>query len=235
MTETPGRRRTGVSRRFWIVTGMGALSLAGVAGGEYWGRRSTEQKLYEALEINQQLQQRMSDVLSMHGQMKQEMAQERERIAALTEELSLVHGQLESTKNRLSEETRTAQVLQNRLSQMQRHVDQIQGELAVALEHGGESKTGKSQAVEIERIVVSDAVASQLTGRVVSIHDDWDFVVINLGWDNVKIGDMLSIFRDAQLLAKARVDRVQENVCAATILPEWDTNEVHINDLVRPL
>ena len=122
-----------------------------------------------------------------------------------------------------------------RLSTTQQQMDQLQGELALALQSHSWAAQEASGAVQLERVVVSDAGASNLNGRVVSVNKDWHFVVIDLGWDAVRIGDTVSIFRGEQLLAKARVDRVQEGICAATILPEWGTAEVHVNDLVKLL
>lgn len=136
----------------------------------------------------------------------------------------------------LSEEARKTQELHARLSAIEQQSDQLQGELALALQQqksGGGSE--HASPVQLERVVVSNAEPSALSGRVLSINRDWHFVVIDLGWDAVRIGDTVSIFRGDQLLAKARIERVQEGVCAATVLPEWETIEIRINDLVRVL
>jgi hypothetical protein len=60
-------------------------------------------------------------------------------------------------------------------------------------------------------------------------------VVISLGWDAVRIGDVVSIFRGNQLQAKAKIERVQEGVCAATVLPDWKTDALELNDVARVL
>ena len=88
--------------------------------------------------------------------------------------------------------------------------------------------------MQLERIVVSRTDAG-LHGRVLSIDKNWNFVVVDLGWSAVGIGDTLSIYREEQLLAKARVERVQEGICAASLLPEWSTAEIRVNDQVRAL
>ena len=89
--------------------------------------------------------------------------------------------------------------------------------------------------MQLDRVVVSEAGTSSLQGRIMSVHRDWNFVVIDLGWGQVRIGDTVSIFRNSQLLAKARVERVQEGVCAATVLPGWETAEIQINDVASIL
>ena len=74
-----------------------------------------------------------------------------------------------------------------------------------------------------------------LEGRVVSVYPDWKFVVIDLGWDVVKVGDVVSIYRKDQLLGKARIERVQEQACAATVLPDWNITAIQVNDAARIL
>jgi hypothetical protein len=113
---------------------------------------------------------------------------------------------------------------------------QLQGELADAL-HLAQVAPGatSSAAVELERIMVSSDTSPALRGRVISVHPEWDFVVIDLGWDAVKIGDTVTIMRNEELLAKAKVERVQEGVSAAAIMPEWDAKTVRVNDRVKLL
>jgi hypothetical protein len=72
-------------------------------------------------------------------------------------------------------------------------------------------------------------------GRVISFNPQWRFVVMDLGWDAVNIGDVVSIYRREQLLGKARVERVQEAVSAASLLPDSFEAEIEINDVVRLL
>jgi hypothetical protein len=67
------------------------------------------------------------------------------------------------------------------------------------------------------------------------VHPDWRFVVVSLGWNQLRIGDTVSIFRDEKLLAKAKVERVQEDLAAVTLLPEWQPETIQINDVVKPL
>ena len=90
-------------------------------------------------------------------------------------------------------------------------------------------------AVELERVLVSSDGASPLQGRVISVHPEWNFVVIDLGWDAVKIGDTISILRNEAVLAKAKVERVQEGVSAAAVLPEWDADGIEVNDRAQLL
>jgi hypothetical protein len=212
---------------------MGAAVIGGI-GVEVRYRLSAERRLREAVEDRQQIELQFGEMLATHDRLKTELEQERHRSKELFEMVAAVRSRLEGTLAQLTEENTKGQELQTRLTGMQRYIDQLQGELAVTLQRAART-AGSEHAVQLERIVVSNAAGSDLAGRVVSINRDWDFVVIDLGWDAVHIGDTVSIFRGESLIAKARVERVQEGICAATMLPEWRAVDIQINDVVRVL
>jgi DNA repair exonuclease SbcCD ATPase subunit len=220
----------------WIVLGIAAAGLAGLAVIEHTHRRFVQRQLAEAILARQQLEQRVADVLATHERLKRDIEEEQQHSRELTDALATVRKELEDTTGRLADEIQHARRLQTRLAAMQGQLDQLQGELVTVLQkrQGSGAAAGGAAPVQLERIVVSDA-ASDLTGRIISVHHEWDFVVINLGWDTVRIGDTVSIVRNGQLQAKARVDRVQEGMCAATVLPEWQTDAIRVNDVVRLL
>lgn len=175
-------------------------------------------------------------MLATHDQLKGDLAREQGRSQELSDTLAAARGKLDEMTARLSDENGNVRKLQARLAAMQGQMDRLQGELALTLQErqqaGGTEGPGP---VQLERILVSGDASSGLHGRVLSVYQEWDFVVINLGWDVVRVGDTVSIVRGGQLLAKARVERVQEDLCAATVLPEWDAAAVNVNDAVQLL
>ena len=210
---------------------VGAVALGAAVVAEDLGRRGAERRHQAAMEARQRLELQYGEVLATHQQVQAELATERQRSSELTGALGTLRARLEEAVGRLADEMRQVQSLQGRLASMQEQMDQLQGELAMSLQQAA----GGSGPAELERVLVRDAEAAAQAGRVISVHDAWDFIVIDLGWDAVKIGDTVSIFRDDQLLAKARVERVQEAVSAASLLPEWRSVEVRVDDLVRLL
>ncbi len=219
----------------WMAV-IGAVGLATAVAGEDLARRGAEGRYRHAVAERQQVELQYGEVLATHQKLQDSLAKEQGRSQELTDALGTLRGRLEEAVGRLTEETRHVQELQQRLAAMQEQMNQLQGELSLSLQHGGGPATGAPAAsVELERILVRDAASGMQTGRVLSVHEAWQFIVIDLGWGVVKIGDTVSIFRDNQLLAKARIERVQEAVCAATLLPEWQAARVQVNDLVRLL
>jgi DNA repair exonuclease SbcCD ATPase subunit len=218
-----------------VLVGAVVAGLAGIAGSEHHARRLIQSQFHQAVEARQQLERRFGEVMAAHERLKGDFETERRRSQELEQTLASANSELEQTTGRLAEESRTSRTLQLRLAEMQQQLDQLQGELAVTLKQQEGVLGVKPGTVQIERVVVSDAAGSNPSGRVISIHRDWDFVVISLGWDTVRIGDVVSIFRQDQLQAKARIERVQEGVCAATVLPDWKTDAIQLNDLARVL
>lgn len=70
---------------------------------------------------------------------------------------------------------------------------------------------GRSKAAEKAQATLMDA-------RVMSVKDDWSFVVANVGEDQgVKIGMPLRVVRDDQKIATLRVVDVRQRICGAMI------------------
>ena len=225
-----------MTRERQVLVGILGAVLLAAATGEHLSRRMIERRYRGAMERQQQLELQFSSVLSTHEQLKQQLQREQRRSQELSDALTSARTQLEEAVGRLTQETQGVRELKMRLAAIQQQMEQLQGELAVTLqERQSEAASQKPSPVQLERIVVSDAGATGLQGRVLSVHQDWDFVVIDLGWDAVRIGDTVSIFRNDRLLAKARIERTQEGVSAAAVLPEWKTSEIQVNDLVRIL
>lgn len=212
------------------------IVLAGAAAGEHLFRRVVERRYQAAVASREALERQYAEALATYDRVTQELAAERQKAQGLAQALAAKDAQLDEAVGRLTEEAQTIRELQMRLAAMQGQMDQLQGELALALQRGaGAPEAQAAGAVQLERILVGDATAAGQQGRVVSVHPQWSFVVVDLGWNAVRIGDTVSIFRNDQLIAKARVERVQEGVSAATLLPEWGRAEIQVNDVARLL
>ena len=225
-----------MKRGYQILAILITVGSVSAAIGEHVYRRIVERRYQTAVDNRRQLELQLGEALATHEQVKRDLGQERQRSQELSQALASMRAQWEEAVGRLTAEAKTVQDLHMRLGEMQKQMGELQGELAMAMqERQGTGARSEAGLVQLERIVVSDGAAQNLQGRVLSVDRSWNFIVIDLGWDAVRIGDIVSIFRNAQLLAKARVDRVQAVICAATVLPEWSTAEIQINDLVRAL
>ncbi len=224
---SPGRR---------LALIAAGIILGGVATGEHLFRRQLEHRYRAAEARREELQGDFDQLRARHERVNAQLTEQRQHAEELLGALAERTGQLEEAVGRLTVESRTVRELESRLVAMARQMDSLQGELSLAMDRvGGKSKAAPS-AVQLERILISSGPQPDgLRGRVVSVDTNWHFVVINLGWDAVKIGDTVSILRNGHMLAQARIERVQEGVAAASLLPEWEDVSIQVNDLVRVL
>ena len=215
-----------------ILFGLLCAALAAGLVGEHLVRRAAQRQLESVSAQREVFQAQVQQYVASHQRLQAALEAERDRSAALSRVVEEKTAALEQALARLTEEGRTMQTLQTRLSAMNGQLERLQGELTLALE---QREAAPASSVELERVVVSGGAAQGLLGRVVSIDQDWAFVVVDLGWDAVKLGDIVSIYRNDQLVAKARIDRMQEDVSAASLLTEWKAASVQVNDQVRTL
>ena len=223
-------------RAGWILIGAIGVAATGTVVAQELYRRVLEHRLHQAVEARRQLELQFGEMVGNAEQLRQDLQREQQRSQGLSETLASTQLRLEDVSTRLAEATQNVRRLQTRLGDHEERLGELQGELAMALqEHQQTGPSDASHQVELDRVIVTSGETPVLQGHVVSVHREWNFVVLDMGWDTVRVGDTVSIFRDEHLLAKARIDRVQEGVCAATLLPEWAQAEVRINDLVRLL
>lgn len=97
------------------------------------------------------------------------------------------------------------------------------------------NKTNK--AVELEKIVVTaDPAVSIVTGNILVVNKEFGFVVVDLGRkDDLKLGDVLSVYRGTELIGKVQVERLEQEISIASLLPDWRKAEFKENDVVKKM
>ena len=221
-------------KQTWAIVGFVMLALCAVGFGfarqlEHRKRLATEQKLSQTIQAKQLVEAKLS-------------AEER-RSQKLAETLEVKTKEVDQVVRRLEAEANAVELLQGRLAQMESQVSQLQAELLLSA-RGRDELAQRLQAqagggqTELEKIKVAvgplDGFGTA-AGKILQINPEWQFVVINLGWQALNIGDVLGIYRGDQLVAKVKVERIQEQVAAASILPEYRTAEIAVNDRVAVL
>ncbi len=216
-----------------IVVGLGIVAGLAIEGS---ARFRIEARYQRALRAQRQLEDEFARLKNERDRLFEVVKLEQKRAEQFSDELAAKDKQMQGVLDRLAEEDLVVNDLQAQLKVVQRHADRMEEELVLALGNADTSGSPK-QAIRLERVIVTPPGASASTrgGRVVSVHPDWKFIVVSLGWDSVNIGDVVSIYRNEQLLGKARIERVQQEAAAATLLPEWRQAEVRVDDIVRAL
>ncbi|MDI6796588.1 MAG: hypothetical protein QMD09_06580 [Desulfatibacillaceae bacterium] len=95
-----------------------------------------------------------------------------------------------------------------------------------------EELTGTPINIELDKIVIASRPG--LTGKVLALDKEHNFVVVDLGRTNeLELGDVLSVYRQEQFIGKVQVEKIEENSSAAVILQEWQNVEFKDNDIVK--
>lgn len=130
-------------------------------------------------------------------------------------------------------------MLTDKLSQ----INNLREELdAIRIRSGAEAGAlqEKRESVELPPIVVrpqqpetaTQAPGAALTGKVLAINKESNFVVIDLGEDaGIKAGDSFQVYRDNKSIASVEVMQVRKNIAACDITKE--TAPIKIGDIVR--
>ena len=86
--------------------------------------------------------------------------------------------------------------------------------------------------MKLEKIVVSPMAG--IIGKILEVNKEHKFIVADLGRENnLEIGDILSVHRGEELIGKTKIEKVEEGICAAAILSDWQAAEFKENDLVK--
>jgi hypothetical protein len=96
------------------------------------------------------------------------------------------------------------------------------------------AKLSQPNPIELEGIVIK--TSPELKGRILSYDREHTFVAVDLGsQSNLKLGDVLSVYRDDLFIGKVQIEKLQETTCAAVILHPWKIVEFKENDVVTKL
>ena len=88
--------------------------------------------------------------------------------------------------------------------------------------------------IELEKIVIK--TTHELIGKVLAFDKEHAFVVVDLGsGNNLKLGDILSAYRNDKFIGKVQVEKVDEKTAAAAILSPWKNVEFKESDVVKKL
>lgn len=97
-----------------------------------------------------------------------------------------------------------------------------------------EGPTANPKNIELKKIVIK--TTPDLTGKVLIFNKEYDFVVIDLGSkSNLRLGDILSVYRDSEFIGRVQVEKIKEKTSAAVILMPWKNVEFKKSDVVKEI
>lgn len=208
-------------------------------------KHEVEKERDELMKAKEALESQLTDTQSQAQRLSDEVAQEKRAREALTTELAQTRRESIDAKSRLEAERKEKLTLTEELARAKQGYQSVNSELTTlrqakeALERRVKEMLA-SQATEAQTIVVkpssptapaASAPKSSAEGKVLVVNREFNFVVVNLGSkDGLKNGTPLTILRGNSSIAKAQVERLYDNMVAATLLSEQDKQKVQEGD-----
>ena len=208
-------------------------------------RRETtrlEEEASAAQEEARLLTAKVNEISQSRDTLQGEISKRDETLDQLNKELGQIRTEREQLNTQLASVQDESKRLARQLSQLRKERRDLEAKLA-------ESKTQTS--VELEKVVVKPQESSppanqppvstsatgegkMVTGRILVVNREYDFVVINVGKSNgVRIGDEFEVLRNGQSVGHVKVEKLYEALSAASLLPGTDKQNLHEGDTVR--
>jgi len=188
-----------------------------------------DKEIKEKETVKQELVQEKKWSGSLQEQIKEKEKQVQEALNKIEENEKIVNG----TLAKFEEEKKRSAKLEQDLQRAEFKLASLARENKSLRERIGSKISSSAPPIELEKIVVTVGPHNIKEGKVISVNKKYDFIVINLGMDDVGKGDKVSVIREGKLIAEAQIERVEEKVCAATVLPEYKQVEIKESDVVR--
>lgn len=184
----------------------------------------TQKQLTETIDEKKAVENKLAETVNAKEIIEEELVAERERTLVLEKEVQEKEAQIKLTLDKLQTEITARRKAETQLIIVMRAKRGLEVRL---------SKFAKRpKTIELEKILIKPA--SVLVGNVLAVNKEYGFIVVDLGRaNNLKLGDVLSVYRDDEFIGRVQVERVEERICAVTILPDWQDVEFKEYDKVR--
>lgn len=166
--------------------------------------------------------------------MAQALAMERHGGAELRKLLGVKTHEVDLLAEKLTAQSASALQLEQVVSRQNEQISQLQTKLLMAQQQVAakeSSPPSAAPAVSLNKVTVPLG-SPKKTARILQVKPEWDFVIVNAGWERLGIGDVLPVYRDNVLVAQVEVERVQEEAAAARVLPAYQIASIQVNDQV---
>ena len=193
--------------------------------GEKTLRINTQKQLAETTQKKIAVETKLTETTQVKERIEKELDSGKEKICMLEKQLDEKNQQMQLALDRIEVETTARAKAEKRLVMVMRG-------RGVSADNMNNFNSA-SQPVELERIVIKQ-VSDALVGKVIKVDKKYAFVVLDLGnRDNLKVVDVLSVYRGDRFIGKVRVERLEDDRSAAIILPEWQNTQFREGDRVK--
>lgn len=186
----------------------------------------TQKQLTKTVEEKKVVEGELAETIRTKEIMQKELAAQKEKSFALEKEMEEKKQQIQITLDKLEKEIATRQQTEAQLLTAVKEKKLLEAKL--------KELTKAPKIVELEKIIIKPT--SRITGKILAVNKEYAFVMIDLGKANkLNLADVLSVYRDNKFIGRVQIEDIEEDICAAAILPEWLDREFKEDDEARVL
>ncbi len=183
----------------------------------------TQKQLTQTIEEKKKVENKLVETAKAKEAVEVELVSEKGKSLTLKKELEDKEQQIRATLDRLEQEIAGRKKAEAQLIIALKGKDILEAKL---------NNLKEAHTIELEKIVIKPG--SVTTGKVIMVNKEYAFVVVNLGIQhNINVGDILSVYRNDEFIGKVQIEKAEEKISAAAILPNWQNAEFRQDDLVK--
>lgn len=178
-------------------------------------------------ELSQQVESREQEI----ARLTKDLQQATQASQGIKDQLAAVQAERDNFKKQLTDIQQAKAELETKVMELS---ERPTVELDKVLVTGDPSSASMSSAAMALPVSLTGATGSG--GQVMVVNRDYDFIVMNQGKSHgVAVGQEYQIFRGNEILGRAKVEKVYDELSAAALTPESKKNHIREGDSVRPL
>jgi hypothetical protein len=190
--------------------------------------------LVKSVKAQETLQQQVDDRQQEIARLTKDIMQARADAQGFKDQLASLQTERDSFKKQLTDLQQAKTALESKVMEL---ADRPTVELDKVLVTGDDTGPGIILPASASGPVPMGAAPPALgAAQVMVVNRDYDFIVMNQGKNHgVAVGQEFQIFRGPEVLGRAKVEKVYDELSAAALLPESKKNHIREGDSVRPL
>lgn len=175
---------------------------------------------------------RVEKMKTENGGLRRQVKQLMTVKSALEKSLVRLNQEKDKVEGRLG---KTETIIQSKIDEIWQIKDDL--DRSIRESQGGVAPSG----VELPPIIVSSngktmnyntGTPTGFNGKVISVNESNNFVIVDIGENNgVRLGDLLSVYRDSKYIARLEVIQVRKDISAADLKDQW--SKVKVGDIIR--
>ena len=194
-----------------------------------------KEQMAKAVEAQTTLSRSLQDREHELERLTKELAQTKDAAQQTAAQLAQLQGERDTIKQQLDNATQAKGDAESKVAELTRPTVLLEN-VVVTNDQAKPAEADMSHVASPDQGTPPAAAQRVVSGQVVVVNREYDFIVMNLGKHHgLSVGQEFHVVRDNQVLGKVKVEKVYDELSAATILPESQKNNIREGDLVRAL